>query len=245
MSITRGESALAKADPGDLLSIASHELKTPVAVIRAYVEILLRRAEKAHNDADADLLRRIDEQAERMILMTEQILNLRRVGSGALPLEPTRFDIGDLVTRVAESLQVTAPEHTVIVTTGSPMIVCADHRQIEQVLGNLIANAVKFSPGGSRVEVRVAPERRPSGECAVVAVADEGVGLAEDERDRVFEPYYQSQTPQINAPTGPMGLGLGLYICRELVRRNGGEIWLESAPGKGSTFYFSLPLDGS
>ncbi|HZR97613.1 MAG TPA: GAF domain-containing sensor histidine kinase [Chloroflexota bacterium] len=246
----------------DFLSVVSHELKTPVAVIKAYTEVLQGRAARAGAAADEEVLARIGEQADRMLALVEQFLDLQRIGAGLMPLEESRFDLADLARRIAQATQVTTTAHQLQVIANRPVYVRADRRRIEQVLQNLLDNAIKYSPAGGPIEVRVEagppplppPAEEPRavdvasveralvprrGEVAVVRVTDRGIGISADEARRVFERFYQADNVPVR---GHVGLGLGLYISREIITRHGGEMGVESEAGKGSTFWFTLPL---
>lgn len=220
------------------VGVISHELKTPVAVIQAYTDLLLRRAERSRDEANLDILQRIGDQADRMLGLIDQLLDLQRLEAGLFTLEPSRFDLAALARRIGEEAEAIArAEGVSVVTYADPpkIPIDADRRRVEEVLQNLVQNAVKYTRAGGRVELRL---RESSGR-AIVSVRDQGVGIMPDEQARVFERFYQGRN---RLGAGHVGLGLGLYISREIVRRHGGEIWLESAPEKGSTFHFSLPL---
>ena len=225
----------------EFVGIVSHELKTPVAVIQAYTDLLLRRAERVGGDANADILRRIGEQADRMLNLIEQLLDLQRLEAGLFPLEISRFDVAALARRLVEETQATTQQHQLAVVATGEVVVSADRRRIEEVIQNLVDNAIKYSPEGGRIEVRVEHRKRPDGEGALVVVADHGRGIAEADQPHVFDRFYQGGN---RLQRGHVGLGLGLYIAREIVRRHGGEMWLESTPNVGSAFYFSLPAAG-
>jgi signal transduction histidine kinase len=226
----------------DFLSVVSHELKTPVAVIKAYTEVLeSRAAREGASAADKDLLARIDEQADRMLGLVEQFLDLQRIEAGLMPLEASRFDLVHLARRLVEATQVTTEAHALGVEADGPVYVRADRRRIEQVLQNLLDNAIKYSPGGGAIVVSVAEDGQgPDGAPRAVArVRDEGIGLAPEAAARAFERFYQAGNVPVR---GHVGLGLGLYISREIVTRHGGEMGVESQPGQGATFWFTLPL---
>jgi signal transduction histidine kinase len=225
----------------EFVGIVSHELKTPVAVIQAYTDLLLRRAERAGSDPNVDVVRRIAEQAERMLGLIEELLDLQRLEAGLFPLEISHFDLVGVARRVAEATQATTKQHRIFVQADGAVPVSADRRRVEEVLQNLLDNAIRYSPGGGKVEVRTQLAPAGTGNRAVVAVADQGRGIAPREQARVFERFYQGSN---RLQRGHVGLGLGLYISREIVRRHGGEMWLESTPGEGSTFYFSIPAAG-
>jgi signal transduction histidine kinase len=219
------------------VGVVSHELKTPVAVIQAYTDVLLRRAERTGDSANLDVLQRIGEQSERMLYMVEQVLDLQRLEAGLMSLEPSRFDLTTLIERVAEELGSTTSQHQLTVKVPGPLPVVADRRRIEEVLQNLLQNAIKFSPNGGQIEVVAALDEQSPGR-VVVAVSDQGVGISPEEQPRRF---YQGRSRLYQ---GHVGLGLGLYISREIIRRHGGDMWLRSEPGVGSTLYFGLPVAG-
>ncbi|MBI4498679.1 MAG: GAF domain-containing protein [Chloroflexi bacterium] len=228
----------------EFLSVVSHELRTPLAVIKAYCEVLERRTASHTWEADDDrVLANIAEQVALMQGMVEQLLDLRRLDAGVLPLELSRFDLVALVGRVAEVLQATTQRHRVVVEPGAPVLVVADRGRIHQVLSNLIENAIKYSPAGGEIAiaVRAVPAADGQSDAALVTVTDHGLGLAPEDIPRAFDRFYQGQQPSYR---GRRGLGLGLYIAREIVERHGGAIWAESEPGKGATFALTLPLAG-
>jgi signal transduction histidine kinase len=253
----------------ELLGIVTHELKTPVAVMRAYAEVLMERARKAQRTDEVALLQRIDDQAERLLSMVEQLLDLQRLDAGLFPLEISRVDLTELALRVVEGLQLTARDVRLRVEGRPGVVVRADRRRVEQVLINLLQNAIRFSPPGGEVVVRVqgadrlppaAEMDRPApsaggatgagaldgvGGWALVSVSDRGRGVADVDRSRIFERFYQGQGSQ-QPHRGHSGLGVGLYIAREIIARHGGRLWLEArTPGSvGATFTFALPVLG-
>ncbi len=226
----------------EFLGIVSHELKTPVAVMKAYTELLLRRAERAGRTSEIDLLRRMADQAERMLAMIEQLLDLRRLEAGLLTLEVSHFDLTEVVRRLVHGIELAAPSHRIVVESSGRTPIRADRRRIEEVVMNLLDNAVKYSPAGGTIHIRIAPtDLGTPSESVILSVQDEGPGVAAPDRERIFERFYQASG---RLHKGRTGLGLGLYISRELVRRHGGEIWLESEPGHGATFFVRLPVAG-
>jgi signal transduction histidine kinase len=226
----------------EFLGIVSHELKTPVAVMRAYTELLLRRAEKSRRTDEIDVLQRMGDQAERMLAMIEQLLDSRRLEAGLLTLEISHFDLSELVRKVARDVELTSRSHRITVETAGRAVIRADRRRIEEVITNLLDNAVKYSPRGGTIRVRITREGADTpDESIILSVSDDGPGVTERDQERVFDRFYQG-TGQLHK--GHKGLGLGLYISRELARQHGGDIWLESRRGHGSTFYVRLPTAG-
>ena len=226
----------------EFLGIVSHELKTPVAVMRAYTELLLRRAEKAGKSGEVDVLRRMSDQAERMLAMIEQLLDSRRLEAGLLALEIGHFDLSDLVRRVAHDVELTARSHKISVETPGRATIRADRRRIEEVVTNLLDNAVKYSPPGGTVRVKLRREGAGTPrESVILSVSDDGPGVDTRDQPHLFERFYQAPG---RLHRGHAGLGLGLYISRELARRHGGDVWLESERGRGATFLVRLPVNG-
>jgi signal transduction histidine kinase len=222
----------------EFLTVVSHELKTPVAVIRAYAEVLGRRGELADwPEQDRRVIERVHEQADRMLAMIEQLLDLRRIEAGTLPIELGRFDLAALVRRSAELIQTTTTKHVLRTEVPDELTLRADRRRIEEVVTNLLENAVKYSPAGGEIAVSLSQ----GAGLAQLSVSDQGVGIPEAELTRVFDRFYQ-----VGAGTyskGHLGLGLGLYIAHEIVARHGGRIWAQSAPTRGTTFHVELPIE--
>jgi signal transduction histidine kinase len=213
-----------------------------MAVMKAYTELLLRRAERAGRTSEIDVLNRMTDQAERMLGMIEQLLDLRRMEAGLLTLEVSHFDLSDVVRRLAHEIELTTVSHVFTIETPGKTMVRADRRRIEEVITNLLDNAVKYSPRGGSIRIRVYYDLASKrSENVVVAVLDEGPGVPRNDRERIFERFFQASE---RLHKGRAGLGLGLYISRELVRRHGGDVWLESDPGHGATFLVRLPVDG-
>jgi signal transduction histidine kinase len=222
----------------DFVGVVSHELKTPIAVMQAYVELLRRRTERDGRPRDVEVLGNIADQTTRMLGMIEELLDVQRIEAGMLRLELGQVELSDLVRRIAAGLQLTTQEHRIVVDAPEAIELSADRRRIEEVVTNLIENAIKYSPAGGEIGVRI--ER--TNDRARVAVADQGVGIAPEEQAHVFERFYRAAGAGERLHQGHHGLGLGLYIARELVEQHGGEIGVESHPGAGSTFWFTLPL---
>jgi PAS domain S-box-containing protein len=213
----------------EFLSTAAHELKTPLAVVKAYAQLMHKRSQ-----GDPSALAAITRQTDRLNRIVQQLLEISRfrVGSGELRRE--RFDLRRLAEEVALRLQESAGGR-IVVEEGPSAAVLADRERIGQVVTNLVENALRFSPQGGAVHASV--ERRDRE--AILSVRDHGVGIPSERQARVFERFYRA-----HAGTGQDygGLGLGLDVSREIVARHGGRIWFQSEPGLGSTFSFSLPL---
>ena len=219
---------------GQFISVAAHELKTPVTIMKGYAQTLLR------TDAELSPQRRrmleaIDRGADRISRIIDDLLDVSRLHVGRLELSMETVDLTGLVRQVVDRMQHVTKRHRVRVVSAEPAVVRGDRERLEQALGNLIDNAIRYSPEGGDVDVAVAIR---DGE-AVVSVRDHGVGIPKDRQARIFERFYRAHT---GTPHDYGGIGIGLHLTKEIIVRHGGRIWFESEEGKGSTFYFSLPL---
>jgi signal transduction histidine kinase len=221
----------------EMLSMASHDLKTPATVIKVQAQRLKRQFNtgSAEEDDVQEGLTMIADQADRLSKLLNLLLDLSRIESGRLELDRAPTDLRGIVISIARALQSTTEAHRIEVDAPAGVIGHWDARRIEEVVQNLLHNAVKYSPVGGRIQVRLRAEDQD----AVVTVRDSGIGLAPDEAPHVFERFYRGRGIRRFE-----GAGLGLYICRAIVAAHGGHIWAESnGPDQGSTFGFRLPLE--
>jgi len=215
----------------EFLSTAAHEFKTPLAVIKAYAQLLRKRS-----DGEAPALLVINRQVDRLSRLVQQLLEVSRFRLGGPEMRRERYDLAEQVAQALERTRDRAEGHRLLLVERAPAPVYADRERIGQVLGNLIDNAVKFSPGGGDIEAAV---RRLDREVEI-SIRDAGVGIPRDKQGRVFERYYRAHA---GTHEDYGGMGVGLDMSREIVARHGGRMWFESEPGVGSTFSFTLPLD--
>ncbi|MHB8646569.1 MAG: PAS domain-containing protein, partial [Thermomicrobiales bacterium] len=220
----------------EFISIAAHELRTPLTAIKGYAELLDRRlsAQKGR-EADRRSLGIIRKQTERLAGLVNEMLDVSRIEAGRLQLNRETIDLSALTGDVVNSMRVSSEAHHLSFAAESGVAVSGDTARIEQVLINLIANAITYSPEGSAVDVRVGTHDG----AALVSIRDHGVGIAPDELPHLFDRFYRAPRAGVMRSGG---MGLGLYICREIVTQHGGTIEAESIEGAGSTFTFSLPL---
>ncbi|WP_375742985.1 PAS domain S-box protein [Corallococcus interemptor] len=218
----------------DFLSIASHELKTPLTPLSLRLATLERRLERGEN-LDPGVLRHARHQLTRLTGLINDLLDASRIEAGRLALHPesTRFDL--LVEHTLAGMEGQKGNHTFeFEHPREPISVHGDTFRLEQVVSNLLENALKYSPDGGTIRVRLSL----TDDVAVLSVTDPGIGIPEDQQQQLFDRYFRAR----NASTRSYGgLGLGLYISRDIVERHGGRIWVESVPGRGSTFYVALP----
>jgi len=220
----------------DFIATASHELRTPLAAVYGAAQTLLRH-DFALDEVGRDrFVSLIADESERLGRIVNEILLANQLDAGRLDMQYEPFDASDVVERVAESTRAYAPPAVSIEVEAADDLprVAADLDKVRQVLVNLVENAIKYSPDGGRVEVGV----EGHDQAIRFHVRDEGLGIDPEEQERVFEKFYRAD-PQMLRGVG--GTGLGLYICKELVGRMGGRIWVESNGEKGSVFVFELP----
>src|SRR5262245_41519723 len=224
---------------GEFVATVSHELRTPLAAIYGSAQTLLREDIVLDDDKRQRLLQVIAQESERLSRVAADILLANRIDSGRLQLETEPLDVGRLAGDVVEQMRSTFAERDDVtldlVTTEEGAFVAGDEDKLRQVLINLVDNAVKYSPDGGAVDVRVEPD----GTMLHMSVSDEGLGIPHGEQKRIFGKFYRVD-PQLSRGVG--GTGLGLYICRELVRRMDGRLTVSSKEGEGSTFVVELPL---
>lgn len=218
----------------EFLSATAHELKTPITVLKLLTQSHLHKAEKQGADTvKTEELQLIDKELDRLIRLIDDMLDSSRFETGKLYLQFEQINITKLIKNLLSKVRVVAKNHHIVfVKPSEDFFVIADSGRIEQVLLNLISNAVKYSPEKTTITITV----KNINNYAVVSVADQGVGIPKGQQNLVFDRYYQVKAKE------KRGFGLGLYIAKEIIKRHRGRIWVESIVGKGSTFFFSLPL---
>ena len=219
----------------DFISNVSHELRTPLASLKALTETLrdgaLEDPKAAHR-----FLGRIETEVDALTQMAQELLELTRIESGQVPLEFKAIPAASLLLSAADRMRAQAERAGLVIRLGAPQDttnVRADPSRLEQVLVNLIHNALKFTHPGGEVVLSVQTEK----EVVRFAVRDTGVGIPVDDLERIFERFYKADRARSGG-----GTGLGLSIARHIVEAHGGSIWAESEEGRGSTFYFTIPL---
>ena len=220
----------------DFIATASHELRTPLAAVYGAAQTLLRHDFALDETGRDRFVSLIADESERLGRIVNEILLANQLDAGRLDIQYDPFDASDVIERVVESTRAYAPPAVSIEVNadGDLPRVAADLDKVRQVLVNLVENAIKYSPDGGRVEVGA----ETHDQAIRFHVRDEGLGIDPEEQERVFEKFYRAD-PQMLRGVG--GTGLGLYICKELVGRMGGSIWVESNEEKGSVFVFELP----
>jgi two-component system sensor histidine kinase VicK len=219
----------------DFIAIVSHELKTPLTSMRSYVQLALAKAVERADTFSEKLLLRAETQTRKMTTLIHDFLNLSRLEEGKMALNLSEFSLSELMEEVLGDTLAIISSHQIKYEPCTDVAITADREKIGQVLTNLLGNAVKYSPEGTTIRVRC-----DFGEGHVaLSVIDQGHGIAAADQARLFERFYRvNDERQYHVP----GFGIGLYLVSEILKLHGGEISVQSEPGKGSAFSFSLPL---
>ncbi|HEY6542202.1 MAG TPA: PAS domain S-box protein [Ktedonobacteraceae bacterium] len=218
----------------DFIVMASHELKTPVTSLKGFTQILQNRLKKRGDEQDLHFLERMDGQLNKLTRLIKDLLDLSRMPSGELPLQENLVDLNELVQNTVADMREVAT-HRFLIEETERISIYGDRERLEQVFLNLLVNAVKYSPGADKIVIRITR----SGEEAHISVQDFGIGIAEADQHKVFERFYQVSDTKAKPFSG---MGIGLYLSNEIVKRHRGRIEINSQPGQGATFLVALPL---
>ncbi|MHB8645365.1 MAG: sensor histidine kinase [Thermomicrobiales bacterium] len=219
----------------EFMSLASHELKTPVTSLKMYTQVLRRQAERRGETDVTERFIKMERQIDKLTGLINDLLNVARIEGGRLEFLDELFDLNAVVREAVDAVQPTTAKHTITIEGDIDTPIWGDGERIGQVVTNLLTNAVKYSPQADRVLVRLARED----ERAIVSVQDFGIGIDEDHQPKIFDQFYRVSDP--SEKTYP-GLGLGLHIASEIVRRHGGTLGVQSAKNAGAIFTVTLPV---
>ncbi|WEK19273.1 MAG: hybrid sensor histidine kinase/response regulator [Candidatus Pedobacter colombiensis] len=218
----------------EFISIASHELKTPLTSVKGYVQLLARSVDKGDIPTVKKHLAKAQVQLEKLNELIADLLDISKIESGKLKFNKKYFEFDALLDSVIEVIHQANPEFKISRKGNVPKEIYADEMRIEQVIVNFLTNAIKYSPGTNKIEVKV----ETTADQLYVGVRDFGIGIAPELQKNVFEKFYRVEETAIHF----QGLGIGLYISAEIINRHGGEVGVKSKLGEGSEFYFTLPL---
>jgi len=217
----------------DFIGMASHELKTPLTSINGYLQLLQYHARLQSEDRMLATIDKSLNQVKRMTRMIDGFLNVSRLESGKIAIDKQQFEITDLLKEVCEETMALTTGYHVNLLLADEIMVNADRNKLNQVLQNLIGNAIKYSDLGSTVNIQYTVDNGH----IIISIIDQGIGIKPEHQQKLFDRYYRVENDSTIA-----GFGIGLYLCAEIVTRHQGKIWVESEFGKGSTFSFSIPL---
>lgn len=217
----------------EFIGIASHELKTPLTSIKAYVQLLERIVEKGVDEPARLYVKKTGDYIERLNNLISDLLDVSKIQAGKLQFNMEEFAFDDLVNESVESMTYLSKKHSIHLKGSSGARVFGDKNRLEQVFMNYLSNAIKYSPNHDRIEVEVS---RVHDDQVQVRITDYGIGIPKEKLPRLFDRFYRVESNNIS------GLGIGLYISSEILKRHKGKTWVESEEGKGSSFYFTLPV---
>jgi signal transduction histidine kinase len=218
------------------IGMVNHELKTPLTALKAYIQLLNKWAKQKKDGFTISTLSKLEKQVKKMTTMINGFLNFSGAESGKIHLIKLHFDISKLLEEVIQEHRDISPDHVIRLMPSEGIIVNADRDKIEQVIINLISNAVKYSDPGKQVEVSCVQEQKN----IVLSVKDAGIGIEQKDIAKLFKPHSRIKTSRT---ANISGFGIGLYVSAEIIKHHGGDIGVNSRPGQGSTFWFTLPFD--
>jgi PAS domain S-box-containing protein len=220
----------------EFISIASHEMKTPLTTAKAYLQML--ELSLYENNEDANLYaKKASQSVNRLNELISELLDVSKIRLGKLNYTISTFNFTDMVDSTVENLQLTTPTHTIIKNGKVWDEVTGDKERLQQVVINLLTNAIKYSPGAAKVSITMEQEN----DSIKVSVKDWGIGITQESLTKIFEKYHRVEEHSVHF----QGLGIGLFISYEIIQRHHGKLWAESEPGKGSTFYFTIPVNSN
>jgi PAS domain S-box-containing protein len=222
----------------DFVHMAAHELKTPITALRGYLQLMEANHRKEQRHTDNGMLDRMNKQTDRILNLIDEMLNVTRIRAGELQYHFNIFDLNECIRDVVHSMQTTTQTHLIkLITTAIPLI-NGDKDRISQVLTNMISNAIKYSPNDPEITVTVFIEN----DFIVIRVKDQGIGIPKEQQKKIFERFYRADSLPKNTY---QGLGLGLYIAMDIVKKHGGKMGVNSEAGNGAEFWFTLPVNTS
>lgn len=216
------------------IDMVSHELKTPLTTLKAYVQMLNSWAKKRKDSFTMGTLSKVERQVKKMSAIINGFLNLSQVDSGKIQLIKENFQLDELIKEIIEESRLITPGCVITLSHCESIIVNADRDKIDQVIINLITNAIKYSAKDLPIEICC----RSASDMIHVSVKDQGIGIKPKDQKKLFRRYFRVASEKTRKIPG---FGLGLYLCAEIIKHHNGKLWVESEEGKGSSFFFSLP----
>ena len=219
----------------EFISIASHELKTPLTSVKGYIQLLQRSLNKGDTSTAISHLAKANTQLQKLNELIVDLLDMSKIESGKLQFNMQYFPADDMVDNAIELMQNANPSFTINKIGHSDELIYGDEGRLEQVLLNYITNGIKYAPNTNEINVSLAVDKGQ----LKVSVQDFGIGIPESEQQKIFEKFYRVEENSVHFN----GLGIGLYICATVIERHGGNIGVKSSPTHGSEFYFTIPID--
>jgi len=220
----------------EFIGIASHELKTPLTSIKAYIQLLERELQGGNNNVThlLNFVLKTNNHINRLETLISQLLDVSKIQAGKLQYMMVPFDLDEMVKDTADAMQHIAAGHKITISGSAGTKVEGDKQRLEQVLTNYITNAVKYSPDADKIEINITKDEKN----VTVEVHDYGIGISPEHQQHLFDRFFRVE----DLTHRFTGLGIGLYISKEIIIRHHGKVWVKSELGKGTSFYFSIPL---
>ncbi|RYY07363.1 MAG: PAS domain-containing protein [Sphingobacteriaceae bacterium] len=219
----------------DFLSIASHELKTPLTTVKGYVQMMSRYMPENANDRFKSIVEKTSNYVDRLNSLLTELLDVSRIQTGNIELHKEKFDFDRTVHETVEGIQNATKTHRIIIKGSATNNYVGDESHIVQVINNLLANAIKYAPDEPEILVYLSLVS----DYLKVSITDNGMGITQEDQKKIFERFFRVGEIQQRFP----GMGIGLYVCDQIIKNHGGSLWVESEKGNGSTFNFTLPLN--
>lgn len=218
----------------EFISIASHEIKTPITIIKAYTQIAQRMGDQC-SDQVSELLNKVDFQTTKLLSLVQQLLDISKIENGNLEYQKETVSLNSFIIEMVAVIETIVPGHRIIITLGNDHFISIDKIRMEQVFSNIIVNAAKYSRNNPDIEI-TGTTGQPG--FVMIAIKDYGIGMAPASMESIFKKFYRNK----DVMATHSGLGMGLYIASKIVTDHGGKIWAESTEGAGSTFFFTIPV---
>ena len=228
------EQKLIEEKKDEFISVASHEMKTPLTIAKAYLELLELSLDEHNEDANL-YTKKASQSVDRINELVSELLDASKIRLGKLNYTLTTFNFNEMIDSTVENIQLISPMHTIIKSGKVHDEVSGDKDRLQQVVINLLANAIKYSPREKKVFIIIEQEK----DTIKVSVKDTGIGIAQQSLNKIFDKYHRVEEHGVHF----QGLGIGLFISYEIIQRHHGKLWADSEVGKGSTFYFTLPIN--
>jgi PAS domain S-box-containing protein len=229
------EQKILQKQKDQFLQIASHELRTPVTAIKGFAQLVKEILEEKGHIKESRMVEKLNLRIDHLHSLLENLFDVSKINSGKMDFKDQVEDLSVILKEIVDNLRFTPLKHTITEEYSFTALVNVDKDRISQVINNLLSNAIKYSPEGKEIKIRT----RKLEQFIAVDIEDQGMGIDPDEVQQIFEQFYRSKNIE---DSGIRGLGLGLFLSSQIIHRTGGEIWVESELGKGSTFTFTLPI---
>ena len=217
----------------DIIGFVAHELRNPLANIVLCNELLGEIINENNIEAATDLITRSKNNVMRLNKMIAELYDATKIGSGNMPVETAEFNFGEMVKDAVETIEILHPDYTIIINGKADVLTHGDRYRLIQVITNYLSNGIKYSKGSSEVELTLQHDDKS----ITVSVKDKGLGISKDQLPYIFNRFFRAEKTK-----NLEGVGLGLYLCRQIIKAHDGNVWAESEESKGSTFYFSIPI---